>query len=71
MDECFWLNAQRIGDAIDVVEVTDYLCRIVDDLVIRTGGTEDIEVGWPHDLRGFGQLLGVFEQCAVEFADAG
>jgi hypothetical protein len=70
MDEFFWLNTQRIGDAIDVVEVADYLRRIVDNLVIRTGSTEDIEVGWPHDLRGFGQLFGVLEQCAIEFADA-
>jgi hypothetical protein len=71
MDEFFWLNTQRIGDAIDVVEVADYLCRIVDNLVIRTGGPEDIEVGWSHYLRGFGQLFGVLEQCAIEFADAG
>ena len=71
MDECFWLNAQRIGDAVDVVEVADYLRRIVDNLVIRTSSTQDIKVGWSHRLRGFGQLLGVFEQCAVEFADAG
>jgi hypothetical protein len=71
MDEFFWLNTQRIGNAIDVVEVADYLCRIVDNLVIRTGGPEDIEVGWPHALRRLGQLLGVLEQCAIEFADAG
>ena len=71
MDECFWLNTQRIGDAIDVVEVADYLRRIVDNLVIRTSCTQDIEVGWPHALRRLGQLLGVLEQCAVEFADAG
>ena len=71
MDECFWLNAQRIGDAVDVVEVADYLRRIVDNLIIRTSGPEDIEVGWSHRLWGFGQLLGVLEQCAVEFADAG
>ena len=71
MDECFWFNTQRIGDAIDVVEVADYLRRIVDNLVIRTGGPEDIEVGWSHYLRGFGQLFGVLEQCAIEFADTG
>ena len=71
MHERFGFDTERIGDAIDVIEVTNHLRRIVDNLVIRTSSTEDIEVGWSHRLRGFGQLFGVLEQCAVEFADAG
>ena len=70
MDECFGLDAERIGDAIDVVEVTNHLRRIMDNLVISTSGTEHIEVGRTHDLRRLGQLLGVFEECPVQLADA-
>ena len=71
MHERFGFDTKRIGDAIDVIEVTNHLRRIVDDLVIRTGGSEDIEVGRSHDMRRLGQLFGVLEQSTIELADAG
>ncbi|MFM2309439.1 MAG: hypothetical protein RLY87_1560 [Chloroflexota bacterium] len=70
MDKRFGLDAERIGDAIDVVEVTNHLRRIMDDLVICTSGTEHIEVGRTHDLWRLGELFGVFEECPVQLADA-
>ena len=71
VDECFGFDAECIRDAIDVVEVANHLGRIMDDLVVRTGRPQDIQVSGGHQLRRLGQLFRVFEQCAVELRHAG
>ena len=60
------LDAEGIGDTVDVVEVADDLGGIVDSAVVHAMGTEHIEVGRAHLLRGARQLFGVFTQGPIK-----
>lgn len=59
VDKGFRFDAEGIGDAIDVIKIANYLGGIVNPAIIETVGTQHIEVGGVHLLRGFGELLGV------------
>jgi hypothetical protein len=56
------LNTKSIGNAIDVVKEANHLCGIVDGTIIEAMATQHVEVGGPHLLWRFGELLGVGTQ---------
>lgn len=61
----FRLDAQRIGDAVDVVEVGNHLRSIVNGAVVETVRAQNVEIGGHHRLRRVRQFFGEFAQCAV------
>lgn len=66
MHKGFRLDTEGISDAIDVIEVTNYLSGIMDSAVVHTMRTEHIEVGRTHLLWGARQLFSVFTQSAIK-----
>ncbi len=57
LDEMLALNTQGIGDAIDVIEEADNLCRIMDRDIIQAGFTQLNDIGLGHSRWLPGQLL--------------
>lgn len=61
------LDAERVGDAIDVVEVADHLCRVVNGTVVEAVVAECVNIGRNHLLRRFCQLLRKATQCLIRW----
>ena len=44
----FEIYVEGVGDAVDVIEVADYLCGIVDGAVIEAVRSQCLEVRFSH-----------------------
>jgi len=65
-DESLRLDAQRIGDPIDVVEEADNLCSVVNGNIIQTGRPQARNIGFAHLGWRERQFLGVGAQGAID-----
>lgn len=68
-DEALRLDAQGIGDAIDVIEEADDLGRVVNGGVIQAGRSQRLDVRLAHLGWRAGQLLGIGAKCAIDIAE--
>jgi len=48
LDKIFQFDTQRFRDAVDIVEVPDYLYGIVDGAVIQPMSAQCVEICWIH-----------------------
>ena len=64
--EVLRVGAERVGDAVDVVEVGDHLRRVVDRPIVEAGGPERLDVGAADSGRRTGQLLGIGAERQVD-----
>lgn len=44
MDKRLWRNAEGVGNTINVVEVSNDLCRVMDGAVVKTVATQFIQI---------------------------
>lgn len=65
LDEVFGLDAERVCNPVDIVEVGNHLHRIMDGAVIKPGRTQRIQVCRQHFARGVRELGRKLAQCAV------
>ncbi len=71
VDECFHVHAQRIRYPVDVIEIADNLCGIVDGGVVKAVPAEHGNIGFGHFTGRLGQFFGVFTQGTVGGTQAG
>jgi hypothetical protein len=64
-DEAFGLDAQAVGDTVDVVKAGDDLHCVVDGAVVKTVGAQSVQVGGGHLVRAVGEPGGKGAQCLV------
>lgn len=69
--ERFRFDAQRVGDAVDVVEIGDHLRGVMDCAVVEAACAQSVEVGGRHSMRCERQLLGEVAQGAVRRGQLG
>ena len=59
----------RIGDAVDVVEVGDHLDRVVDRVVVEASRAQGLHVGLGHLGGPQGELLRVLAERSVRLGE--
>ena len=67
----FEVNAQAVGDSVDVVEEGDDLSGVVDGPVGEARVAQSLNVGLGHGARVFRELHGVVAQCPIRFGQLG
>lgn len=67
----FEVDAKPVGDAVDVIEVGDHLCGIMDGTIVEALIAERLHVGFGAVGGRAGQFVGVVAQGAVGIRQVG
>ncbi len=71
MHERFGFDTEGIGDAVDVVEITNHLGGIVDGTIIEAVATQHVQIGRAHLLWCFGEFFGVGTKRYILWSEGG
>lgn len=71
LDEGFWLHTEGIRDTVDVIEVGDDLCGVVNGAVIQLDRPQRDNVGLAHVFGRQRELFGIGEQGGINRIDGG
>ena len=61
----FQVDSQTVGDAIDVIEERDHLCRVADGAVRQAKIVQLVDIGLCNRVGGARQFYGVVAKCPI------